>query len=65
MEDFETKIEKAKELLNKLNKPDITLNESMKIYEEGLKSIKEATKMIEEAKIKYKEISSENSNFTE
>lgn len=62
MENFEEKIEKAKELLNKLNKPDITLNESMKIYEDGLKSIKDATKMIENAKIKYKEISNENSN---
>ncbi len=34
----------------------------MKIYEDGLKSIKDATKMIENAKIKYKEISNENSN---
>lgn len=65
MEDFETKIEKSKELLNKLNRPDITLHESMKIYEDGLKSIKEASKMLEDAKLKYREISSENSNPSE
>jgi len=49
---FEEKLEYSKELLEKLMNPDITLEESVKLYEEGLKNIKEAQTLIEEAKIK-------------
>ena len=51
-ETFEEKLEYSKALLEKLMKPDITLEESVKLYEEGLNTIKEAQKLIEEAKIK-------------
>jgi exodeoxyribonuclease VII small subunit len=51
-ETFEEKLEHSKALLEKLMKPDITLEESVKLYEEGLNTIKEAQKLIEEAKIK-------------
>jgi exodeoxyribonuclease VII small subunit len=51
-ETFEEKLEHSKALLEKLMKPDITLEESVKLYEEGLNMIKEAQKLIEEAKIK-------------
>lgn len=49
---FEEKLEHSKALLDKLMKPDITLEDSVRIYEEGLQTIKEAQKLIEEAKTK-------------
>jgi exodeoxyribonuclease VII small subunit len=36
---FEDKITKAKELLEKLSNPQITINESLKLYNEGLKEL--------------------------
>jgi exodeoxyribonuclease VII small subunit len=54
---FEQKLEKSKEILNRLMSPNITLEESIKLYEEGLDNIKEAQKMIEEAKAKIEIIS--------
>lgn len=42
--------------------PEITLEESVKLYEEGLKNIKEAQKLIEEAKTKITVIEQENQN---
>jgi exodeoxyribonuclease VII small subunit len=53
---FEQKIEKAKEILQKLQSPQITLAQSVKAYEEGIKELNEATKMLEEAKLKIQEI---------
>ena len=53
---FEDKLHKSKELVDKLMDPDITLEESIKIYKEGLETIKEAQKMLEEAKLKVEEI---------
>ena len=53
---FEQKIERAKELLEKLMQPDITLEESVKLYEEGMRVTKEAQSMIEEAKLKVEVI---------
>ncbi len=54
--DFEKKIEKAKEILNSLMDPEITLNESMKKYKEGIKELKEANKMLEKAKLEFEEL---------
>jgi exodeoxyribonuclease VII small subunit len=56
--DFEKKIEKSKETLNKLMAPDITLAESMKLYKSGIKELKDAQEMLEKAKIEFQEISS-------
>ncbi len=53
---FEEKLAYSKELLEKLMDQDITLEESVKLYEEGLKNIKEAQKLIEEAKMKIEVI---------
>ena len=61
---FENKLEASKEILNKLMDPAITLEESLKLYEDGLAQIKEAQKMIEEAKIKIETIE-KNSSSTE
>jgi len=56
MEDFEKKLKEAKELLDKLNDPEITLYEAMQYYKKGIKLLEEATKMIEEAKLEFEEI---------
>ena len=53
---FEEKIEYAKKILEKLMDPEITLAESVKAYEEGIKELNEATKLLEEAKLKINEI---------
>ena len=59
---FEEKLEYSKELLEKLMNPEITLEESVKLYEEGLKNIKEAQTLIEVAKTKITVIEKENQN---
>ncbi len=48
---FETLLEEAKTLLDKLMDPSITLEESIQLYEEGISKIKKAQEMIEEAKV--------------
>ena len=53
---FEERLENSKEILNQLMNPEITLEESLRLYEDGLKQIKSAQKMIEEAKIKIQTI---------
>ncbi len=62
---FEEKLEHSKELLEKLMNPEITLEESVKLYEEGLKNIKEAQTLIEEAKVKITVIEQANQNVGE
>ena len=57
---FEEKLEYSKSLLEKLMNPEITLEESVKLYEEGLKNIKEAQTLIEEAKTKITVIEQAN-----
>jgi len=61
---FEEKLEYSKELLEKLMNPEITLEESVKVYEEGLKNIKETQQLIEEAKTKITIIEQSNQNVT-
>ncbi len=56
---FEEKLEYSKEILEKLMDQDITLEESIKLYEEGLKNIKEAQQLIEKAKMKIEVIDKE------
>ena len=51
VEDFEVKLEKAKVILEKLMNPEITLSESVKAYEAGMKELQEAQKMLENAQL--------------
>jgi len=60
---FEEKLEHSKVLLEKLMNPEITLEESVTLYEEGLKNIKEAQRLIEEAKTKITIIEQANQNM--
>jgi len=53
---FEEKLAHSKALLERLMDQDITLEESVKLYEEGLKNIKEAQQLIEKAKMQIEVI---------
>ncbi len=57
---FEQKIEKSKEILDKLSDPEISLEDGMKLYKEGLKELKEASDMLEKAKLEFVELSKED-----
>ena len=50
---FEQKIEGAKEFLEKLSNPEITLSDSVDLYKKGIKEIEEAQKLLEEAKLQF------------
>lgn len=50
---FEAKLENAKVILETLSNPELSLEEGMKKYQEGIAILKEATKMLEEAKLTY------------
>ena len=54
--DFETRLENGKKILETLMSPEITLENSVKAYEEGMKELNAASKMIEDATLKIKEI---------
>lgn len=64
-QNFEERLEKAKGLLDKLMSPDVTLEESVKLYKEGMDELKVAEKMLSEAKIEYEEIKKEIGNVQE
>jgi len=55
-DNFEAKMENAKTVLETLMKPEITLSESVKAYEKGMKELSEAQTILEDAVIKIKEI---------
>ena len=55
-EDFETKLKNAKVVLEELMKPEITLQDSVKAYEKGLKELQDAQKILEDAQLKITEI---------
>ncbi|GEM_PF-5909736 len=50
--DFEKQVESAKQMLQKLMEPELTLEQSLKAYEDGKKALDEAQKMLEEAQKK-------------
>ena len=57
---FEEKLEHSKKLLQDLMNPEVTLEDSVKLYEEGLQTIKEAQELIETAKTKITVIEQSN-----
>ncbi|UTJ07784.1 exodeoxyribonuclease VII small subunit [Arcobacter roscoffensis] len=56
---FEDKIIKAKNLLDKLSNPEITLSDSLDVYKNGMKELEEAQKLLDEAKLIF---TTENKN---
>jgi len=61
-DDFEKKLENAKMILEKLMDPDITLSESVKAYETGMKELHSAQAMLENAQLKVTQIRGEHTN---
>lgn len=59
MNNFEESLKRAKEIVDMLVNPEITLSEGMKLYKEGMIEIKKAEKLLQEAKIEYEEIKKE------
>ena len=59
-DDFESKIDSAKNILETLMNPEITLNESVKAYEKGMSELEKAQKMLEAASIKINQIKGES-----
>jgi exodeoxyribonuclease VII small subunit len=56
MDNFEDKIKQAKELLDKLINPEITLQESVKVYKKGIKELETAQKLLDDAKLEFEEL---------
>jgi len=53
---FEKKIEEANKLLEKLVDPNITLEDSVKVYKDGIKELDVAQKLLDEAKLEFEEL---------
>ncbi len=56
---FEDKIKSAKDILDKLINPEITLSDSVNIYKDGMKELESAQKLLDEAKLEFKEYTQE------
>ena len=54
---FEEKMEKISALLKSLNDKDLSLEESVKLYKQGVALLKEAKEILENAKLEVAEIS--------
>ncbi len=55
-EDFEVRLEKAKTILEQLMNPEITLSDSVKAYDAGMKELQAAQKMLENAQLQVETI---------
>jgi exodeoxyribonuclease VII small subunit len=60
---FEEKIIKAKELLEKLSNPQITLSDSIQVYKIGVKELEDAQKLLDEAKLIFTTQNKELSDY--
>ena len=54
---FEENLEIAKDVLDKLSSSDVSLDDSMKYYKDGLKHLNTASKILEKAKLDFEELS--------
>ena len=54
--DFETRLEHAKAILETLMDPEITLEASVKAYAEGMAELKAAQEMLEQAQLQIEQI---------
>jgi exodeoxyribonuclease VII small subunit len=57
--DFESRVEAAKKIMEKLMDPQIPLEESVKLYKEGMALLKEAGEILEKAKLEVETIEKE------
>ena len=62
--EFEQKVQRVKEILEKLNNNELSLKDGMELYKEGILHLKDAQKMLEEAKIQYEEMKDSSAQDT-
>lgn len=62
---FEDAIKKLEEITAELEKGDLSLDESVKKFEEGIKLSKECNKILEDSEKKINILINENGNITE
>ncbi|MDD3056943.1 MAG: exodeoxyribonuclease VII small subunit [Sphaerochaeta sp.] len=62
---FETDVSRIEEIAQKLNASDITLEQSLALFEEGMKLAKELEKTLEEAKRKVEIVLGEETDTVE
>lgn len=55
-DDFESRLEEAKKILETLMNPELTIEQSVKAYEEGTRALKEAQELLEQAKTKIEAV---------
>ena len=56
---FEEKLALADKILNDLNKDDVSLENSIKLHEQGKKRLNEAREILENAKLSIKQVDDE------
>ena len=56
--DFEKKLNRLEEIVGKMEKGDISLEESLKFFEEGVKLSRECNAKLNEAELKVKKLTS-------
>lgn len=62
---FETDVSRIEEIAQKLNASDITLEQSLELFEEGMRLAKELEKALEEAKRKVEIVLGEETDTVE
>ncbi|NBK24169.1 MAG: exodeoxyribonuclease VII small subunit [Spirochaetia bacterium] len=62
---FETDVSRIEEIAQKLNASDITLEQSLALFEEGMRLAKELEKALEEAKRKVEIVLGEETDTVE
>ncbi len=62
---FETDVSRIEEIAQKLNASDITLEQSLALFEEGMRLAKELEKTLEEAKRKVEIVLGEETDTVE
>jgi exodeoxyribonuclease VII small subunit len=57
---FESYLDNSKIILDKLMEPDIALDESLKLYKEGIAELKAAQDILEKTKLEYETLKINN-----
>lgn len=60
--DFEKRLTRLEEIVEKMEGGDLPLEESLKLFEEGVKLTKDCHKQLNEAEVKVKQLMSVDSN---
>lgn len=62
---FETKLKRLQEIVSLLDQGNVTLDESIKLYEEGMELALELRKMLDEAELKIIQLNTKFKNSNE